>query len=268
MVLGAAVSDGARTLLGGDKSRRASSTGANPGGGGGSAAPSPRGRTGPGRAPPDGYRGGGRGWAPGLWGPGPRRSWAGAGETGRACGLRLVRGGVEGPGWLGGEPREALGGWAKAPEADRSLGGGGACSLPGGRRGPLLSEGGGRACIARCGAMSFHGHAAWDYIPNPPRRSPFLGGLGGGGLAVVACTHPCGGGGGRRWELRPAWPKKNPVASPRLVGPLEEEPRIRRGGLRYMAWCGMVWYGMVWYGMVWYGMVWYGMVCCCCCCCC
>ena len=73
---GAAVSDGARTPLGGDESRRASSTGANPGGGGGSAAPSPRGRTGPGRAPPDGYRGGGRGWyrgsearVPGVRGP-------------------------------------------------------------------------------------------------------------------------------------------------------------------------------------------------------
>ena len=61
---------------------------------GGSATPSPRGRTGPGRAPPDGYRGGGRGWAPGLRGPGPWWLGAGAGETGRAHGLRLVRGGA------------------------------------------------------------------------------------------------------------------------------------------------------------------------------
>ena len=61
---------------------------------GGSATPSPRGRTGPGRAPPDGYRGGGRGWAPGLRGPGPWWLWTGAGETGRAHGLRLVRGGA------------------------------------------------------------------------------------------------------------------------------------------------------------------------------
>ena len=52
---------GTRTPLGGDESRRASSTGANPGGGGGSATPSPRGRTGPGRAPPEAYRGGGGG---------------------------------------------------------------------------------------------------------------------------------------------------------------------------------------------------------------
>ena len=57
---------------------------------GGSATPSPRDRTGPGRAPPDGYRGGGRGWAPGLRGPGPWWLWTGAGETGRAHGLRLV----------------------------------------------------------------------------------------------------------------------------------------------------------------------------------
>ena len=58
---GAADGDGARTPLGGDESRRAPSTGANPGGGGGSATPSPRGRTGPGRAPPEGHRGVGLG---------------------------------------------------------------------------------------------------------------------------------------------------------------------------------------------------------------
>ena len=113
--------------------------------------------------------------------------------------------------------------------------------------------------------MSSHGRAAWDYIPNPPRQSPFVGGSwggGGGGLAVVVCTHPCGGG-GLPVGASPGLAEKYPVASPGLVGPFEEEPRIRGGGLRYM-----VWYGMVWYGMVWYGMVWYGMVCCCCCCCC
>ena len=71
---------------------------------GGSAWPSPRGQTGPGQAPPEGYRGGGRGWARGLRGPGPWWLWAGAGETGWAFGLRLVRVGVEGPGGLGGEP--------------------------------------------------------------------------------------------------------------------------------------------------------------------
>ena len=135
---GAAVSGGARTPLGGDESRRASSTGANPGGGGGSATPSPRGRTGPGRAPPDGYRGGGRGWAPGAPGPGSlvvvdRRGGDRAGPSGAAG----EGGGVEGLGGLEGEPREALGGWARAPEGGRSLkGGGGVAPCPGDDGGP------------------------------------------------------------------------------------------------------------------------------------
>ena len=140
---GAAVSDGARTPLRGDESRRASSTGANPGGGGGSASLSPRGRTGPGRAPPDGYRGGGRGWAPGHLCPGPWRSWAGAGETGRAPGLRLVRGGAwTGRAGSGANPERPSGAGRGLPRAAVSLGGGGGGSLPGERRGPLLSEGG------------------------------------------------------------------------------------------------------------------------------
>ena len=139
---GATVSDGARTPLGGGESRRAPSTGASSGGRGGSASPSPRGRTGPRRAPPEGYREGGRGWAPGLWGPGPGSSWAGGGETGRALGLRVVRGGgVGGLGWLGGEPREALGGWATAPEGGCSLGGGGA-PCPGDDGDPSRGRGG------------------------------------------------------------------------------------------------------------------------------
>ena len=276
VVLGAAVSDGARTPLGGDESRRAPSTGANPGGGGGSAAPSPRGRTGPGRALAGWIPGGRAGLVPGLWGPGPGSAWAGAGETGRASGLRLVRGGVEGPGGLGGEPREAPGGWARAPEGGRSLrGGGGLLPARGTTGAPLERGGGGGRVSPGVGPCRFMAARHGTYIPNPPRRSPFLGGLrgGGGGLAVVVCTHPCGGGGvagGSSVRLG----RKYPVASPGLVGPFEEEPRIRRGGLRYMVgygmvWYGMVWYGMVWYGMVWYGMgmVWYGMVCCCCCCC-
>ena len=107
-------------------------------------------------------------------------------------------GGVEGLGGLGGEPREAPGGWARAPEGGRSLKGGGGCSLPGGRRGPLLSDGGGRACIARCTAMSIHGRAAWDYIPNPPRRSPIFGGAegGAGGAGGYGVHRPMQGGGG------------------------------------------------------------------------
>ena len=82
--------------------------------------------------------------------------------------------------------------------------------------------------------MSIHGRAAWDYIPNPPRRSPFFGGAEGGpgGLPVLVCTLPCAGGfaGGSSVRHGP----ENPVASRGLVGPFEEEPRIRRGGLRYL----------------------------------
>ena len=177
---GATVSGGVRTPLGGDESRRASSSGANPGGGGGKrhAVPSRPNRTGTGPA----------GWIPGG------RAGLGSGAPGPGS-LVLVgrRGGDRaGPWAAAGE-----GGWGRAgrargrpPRGPRGLGegsrgrsflegGGGGCSLPGGRRGPLLSEGG--VCIARCRAMSIHGRAAWDYIPNPPRRSPFFGGAGGGG---------------------------------------------------------------------------------------
>ena len=73
-------------------------------------------------------RGPARGRPGGPWGLG----WGGGG------------GGAGGLCWLGAESREAPGGWARAPEGGRSMGGGrGGCSLPGGRRGPLSSEGGG-----------------------------------------------------------------------------------------------------------------------------
>ena len=52
-------------------------------------------------------------------------------------------GGVEGPGGVGGEPREALGGWARAPEGGRSLGGGGGWLLARGTTGAPLERGGG-----------------------------------------------------------------------------------------------------------------------------
>ena len=84
---------------------------------------------------------------------------------------------MEGLGGLGGEPRGAPGGWERAPEGGRSLKGGGRGLLPArGATGAPHERGGGRACIARCRAMSIHGRAAWDYIPNPPRRSPFFRG--------------------------------------------------------------------------------------------
>ena len=57
-------------------------------------------------------------------------------KTGRASGLRLVRGGAEGPGGLGGEPQEAPRSWARAPEGGRSLRGGGVAPCPGDVGGP------------------------------------------------------------------------------------------------------------------------------------
>ena len=52
-----------------------------------------------------------------------------------------------------------------------------------------------------------------------------------------------------RVELCPAWPL-TPGGVPGPLGPFEDEPRIRRGGLRFIVWYGMVWDGMVWYGML------------------
>ena len=101
-----------------------------------------------------------------------------------------------GPGWLGGRTPRGPRGLGEGSRGRPFPGGGGGCSLPGGRRGPpLMRGGGGRAYIARCRAMSIHGRAAWDYIPNPPRRSPFLGGLrGGGGWRLSRAPTHAGGG--------------------------------------------------------------------------
>ena len=89
---------------------------------------------------------------------------------------------------------------------------------------------------------------------------PFSGGLrGGGGLAVVVCTLPCGGGGGSPVGV-PSGVAVKPGGVPWASGPLRGRTSDSPGGTPLMVWYGMVWYGMVWYGMVWYGMVWYGMV--------
>ena len=100
-------------------------------GGGGVGGPPPR------PLSPDRYWGGGRGWAPELRGPGPWWLSAGAGGTRRASGLQLVRGGAEGPGWLGGQPREAPRSWARTPEGGRSLRGGGVLPARGTTAAPL-----------------------------------------------------------------------------------------------------------------------------------
>ena len=173
---GAAVSGGARTPLGGDESRRASSTGANPGGGGGKrrAIPSRPNRTGTG---PAGWIPGGRAGL-GTEAPGPgslvvvgRRGgdragpWVAAGEGGRGRTGRARGRTPRGPRGLG-----------EGSRGRPFLEGGGGLLPARGTTGAPLERGGGRACIARCRAMSIHGRAAWDYIPNPPRRSPFFWG--------------------------------------------------------------------------------------------
>ena len=127
---GAAVSGGARTPLGGDESRRASSTGANPGGGGGErhAVPSRPNRTGTG--PAGGIPGGRAGLGTGAPGPGSlvvvgRRGgdraglWAAAGEGGRGRAGRARGRTPRGPRGLGegsrGRPFLEGGGGGVAP---------------------------------------------------------------------------------------------------------------------------------------------------------
>ena len=198
-------------------------------GGGRHAVPSRPPRTGTG--PAGGIPGGRAGLGTGAPGPGSlvvvgRRGgdraglWAAAGEGGCGRAGRAQGRTPRGPRGLGegSRGRPFLEG-----------GGGGGCSLPGGRRGPLLSEGGGMACIARCRAMSIHGRAAWDYIPNPPRRSPFFGGAEGGGGAGGCGVLPPSWGGGRRWELRSAWPIK-PAGVPWARGPLRGRTSDSPGG--------------------------------------
>ena len=228
-------------------------------------------------------------------------SWpnrTGTGPTGWIPGGRAgVRTGAPGPGSLvvvGRRGGDRAGPWVAAgergrgragrargrtPRGPRGLGegtrgrpfleGGGGCSLPGGRRGPLLSEGGGRACITRCRSLSIHGCTAWDYIPNPPRRSLLFGGglrgKGEGWRLLCAPTHARGGSpvGAPSGLADKTWwrPLGSWAPARKNLGFAGGDSTIWFGMVWYgMVWYGMVWYGMVWYGMVWYGMVWYGMV--------
>ena len=107
--------------------------------------------------------------------------------------------------------------------------------------------------------MSIHGRAAWDYIPSPPRRSPFFGGAeggGGGGWRLLCAPSHAGGG---LPAGAPSGVAVKPGGVPWARGPLRGRTSDSPGGTPLY---GMVWYGMVWYGMVWYGVVWYGMVWC------
>ena len=196
---GAAVSGGARTPLGGDESHRASSTGANPGGGGGvrHAVPSRPNRTGTG--PAGGITGGRAGLGTRAPGPGSlvvvgRRGgdraglWAAAGEGGRGRAGRA----------RGRTPRGPQG-LSEGSRGRPFLEGGGGGVLPAwGTRGAPLERGGGEGVY----------RLVWGHVDSWPRgmglypqpsapESLFCGGCGGGGgVAVVVCTLPCAGGGG------------------------------------------------------------------------
>ena len=199
------------------------------------AVPSRPNRTGTG--PPDGYRGGRAGLGTGAPGPGSLV------VVGRRGGDRAGPWAAAGGGGGRGRARRAQG---RTPRGPRGLGegsrgrpfleggGGGGCSLPGGRRGAPLERGGGGGRVSPgVGPCRFMAARHGTISPTLRAGVPFLGGLrGGGGLAVIVCTHPCGGGVAGGSADRHG--RKNPVASPGPVGPFEEEPRIRRGGLRYM----------------------------------
>ena len=130
---GAAVRGGARTPLGGDESRRASSTGANPGGGGGErhAVPSRPNRTGTG--PAAGIPGGRAGLGSGAPGPGSLV------VVGRRGGDRAGLWAAAGEGWRGRAGRAR----GRTPRGPRGLGEGsrGRPFLEGGVGGLLPSRG-------------------------------------------------------------------------------------------------------------------------------
>ena len=154
---GAAVSAGARTPLGGDESRRASSTGANPGGGGGErhTVPSRPNRTGTG--PAGGIPGGRAGLGTGAPGPGSlvvvgwrggdrAGLWAAAGEGGRGRAGRARGRTPRGP--------RGLGEGSRGRPFLEGGGGGGGCSLPRLRRGAVWCGAGAQPCGAAQGRSS------------------------------------------------------------------------------------------------------------------
>ena len=160
----AKVSGGARTPLGGDKSRRESSTGANSGGGGGEshAVPSRPNRTGTG--PAGGIPGGRAELGTGASGPGSlvvvnRRGgdraglWAAAGEGGRGR-----------AGWARGRTPRGPRGLGEGSRGRPFLeGGGGGCSQPGLRTGAAWGCAGAQGGAAHGRGMGpCRGAVAWS----------------------------------------------------------------------------------------------------------
>ena len=85
---------------------------------------------------------------------------------------------------------------------------------------------------------------------------PFFGGAEGGGGGWRLWSAPSHAGGGVAGGSSVRLGRVNPVASPGLVGPFEEEPRIRRGGMASVVW--PQWYGSSGMASVvwprWYGL--------------
>ena len=163
-------------------------------------------------------RGSARGRPGGPWGCGWGGGGGGGGGGGRAV---LARGRIpRGPRGLGEGPR------------GRPLLGGGLLPAWGTTGAPLERGGGGGRVSPGVGPCRFMAARQGTISPTLRAGVPFLGraegaGGGGGGLAVVVRTPPCGG--GRRWELRPAWPKK-PGGVPWARGPLRGRTSDSPGG--------------------------------------
>ena len=220
-----------------------------------------------------GVHAGGGGGAVGWWGGGAREGDGGAvssaAERHRAA-----------------DRAEERPGLAKVGRGARGAQGVGGAAVSGGARTPLGGDESRRA--SSTGAKPGGGGGERHAVPSRPNRTgtgpaggipggrvglgtgaPGPGSLvvagrrggdraGGGGLAVVVCSLPRGGGSPvgapsglavkTRWRPLGSW------------APSRKNLGFAGGDSAIMVWYGMVWYGMVWYGMVWYGMIWYGMV--------
>ena len=140
--------------------------------------------------------GGGRGWAPGLRGPGPGSAWAGTGETGRALGLRLG-GGRGGRAVLArGRIPSGLRGLGEGPRGRPLHGGGGVLPSRGTTGAPLERGGGGGRVSPGVGPCRFMAARHGTISPTLRAGVPFFGGAegGGGGWRLLCAPTHAGGG--------------------------------------------------------------------------
>ena len=205
---------------------------------------------------------------------GPRRmdtgGAGGAGHRGSEARVPVVRGpargrpgGPWGCGW-GGEGREGCAGSGPNPEWPPGAGrgppraaapwGGGGVLPARGTTGAPLERGGGGGRVSPGVGCRFMAARHGTISPTLHAGVPFLGGLGGGGGGWRLLCAPTHAGGGRRWELRPAWPKK-PGGVPWARGPLGGGTSDSPGGtpLLWPHWYGLsVLASVVW--PQWYGI--------------